>query len=49
MKLSRIIKYGIAGIITGLIIENQMLVTRQKAIARAHKLKRKTQKLVEGN
>jgi hypothetical protein len=49
MKLSRIIKYGIAGIITGLIIENQFLVVRQRAIAKARKLQKKTQKLVQAN
>ena len=42
MKLSRLLAYGAAGIIAGLLIENKALLTKQFAEAKARKLKKKT-------
>lgn len=49
MKLSRLIAYSAAGIITGLLIENKALVMKQCAAAKARLLKKKAEKLVHAD
>ncbi len=49
MKLSRLLAYGAAGIITGLLIENKALIVKQCAAAKARMLKKKAEKLVHHN
>ena len=46
MKLSRLIAYGAAGIIAGLLIENKALVFKQDARAVARKAKKKATRMV---
>lgn len=44
MKISKLITYGITGIIVGLIAENSMLRIRQRAGKKARTLKKKLDK-----
>jgi hypothetical protein len=46
MKISRLLAYGAAGIITGLLVENKALIAKQCAEAKARLLKKKAIKLV---
>jgi hypothetical protein len=46
MKISRLLAYGAAGIIAGLLIENKALIAKQYAGAKARMLKKKANKLV---
>jgi hypothetical protein len=45
MKLSRLLAYAAAGMVAGLIIENQVLISKQFAAAKARLAKKKLQKL----
>ena len=49
MKIPKLIAYGIAGIIAGLLIENKALIIKQCAAAKARKLKKNAEKLMPGN
>lgn len=49
MKLSRLLAYGAAGIITGLLIENKALIVKQCAEAKARMFKKKVQKKALNN
>lgn len=44
MKISRLMAYGVAGIISGLLLENTLLQARQKARNRVKKLDKKIKK-----
>ena len=44
MKMSKLLAYGVAGIISGLIIENKALIFKQKAKTKAGKLKKQAVK-----
>jgi len=44
MKTSRLLLYGIAGILSGLLIENSVLRLRRKAAQKVRKLKSDTAK-----
>ena len=46
MKASRLLAYGIAGIIGGLLIENSALIFRRNAENKVRKLKKKIHKAV---
>mgnify|MGYP004718101143 CR=1 FL=1 len=49
MKTARLLAYGAAGIIAGLLLENKAIVLKGKAKAGAGKLKKKVSKLVHSN
>jgi len=49
MKLTRLLAYGAAGIIAGLLIENKALIVKQYAGAKTRKLKKKAEKIVHVN
>lgn len=44
MKLSRLLAYGIAGVVSGLILENTYLQTKEKARNRIKKIDKKLKK-----
>ena len=46
MKTSRLLLYGVAGIITGLLIENKALLFRQEARDTKDKMKKKLGKVM---
>jgi len=46
MKLSRLLAYGAAGIIAGLLIENKALIFKQNAGSTARKAKKKATKIM---
>jgi hypothetical protein len=48
MKTSRLLAYGIAGVIGGLLIENKALIWKQMAKDKTRKLKTKAQKGLSG-
>ncbi len=48
MKTTRLLVYGIAGIISGLLIENATLRLKQKATGKARKLKKEADRKLEG-
>lgn len=48
MKLSRLLAYGAAGMIVGLLIENKTIILTQIAEAKARMLKGKAQRLLDG-
>jgi len=45
MKLARLITYGAAGIIAGLLIENRAIIAKQCLEAKGRMLKKKAKKL----
>lgn len=49
MKMARLLAYGAAGIIAGLLLENSALVFKAKAKDGAGKLKKKVGKMVHSN
>jgi hypothetical protein len=49
MKMSRLLAYGAAGIIAGLLIENKALIIKQCAEAKARMLKKKAGKIIHNN
>jgi len=49
MKITRLLAYGAAGIITGLLIENKALIIKQCAEAKARMLKKKAGKIIHSN
>ena len=46
MKASRLLVYGVAGIIGGLLLENSALIFKQNAKDKVNKLKKKIHKAV---
>lgn len=46
MKLGKLLMYGAAGMVVGLLIENKMLIAKQCAAAKARLLKKKLQDAV---
>lgn len=46
MKISRLIWYGVAGVVTGLLVENKSLRTKDKVASKGRKLKSKVNKIV---
>lgn len=46
MKISRLITYGLCGIIAGLLLENTSLTTKQKVKDKGRDLKKKAGKLL---
>jgi len=46
MKLSKLLAYGAAGIIAGLLIENKALIFKQNAGSAARKAKKKATKIM---
>lgn len=47
MKISRLLAYATAGIIAGLLIENNALIAKQYAEAKARMIRKKAKKLVQ--
>lgn len=44
MKMGRLLAYGVAGIISGLLLENKALIFKQKAKTKAGKIKKQASK-----
>jgi hypothetical protein len=49
MKIARLIAYGAAGIITGLLLENKALYLKQYTEAKARSVKKKAEKWLHPN
>lgn len=47
MKLSRLLTYGLCGMIAGLLIENTAMAVKQKVKDKGHTLKKKSAKVFD--